>query len=54
MALAGLDIVPWEKVTFPPPTAIGIQIISSSNIPRSSIAIAIPIISIRVSILDAS
>jgi len=54
IALAGFDMVPWEKVTEPPPTEIGRQTIFSSNSPNSSKAIAIPIISTRVSILEAS
>ena len=53
IALAGLDIVPWEKVTLPPPTETGMQIIFSSNNPKSSKAIVIPTISTRVSMLEA-
>ena len=54
MALAGLDIVPCEKVTEPLPTETGIHRIVSSNNFKSSNAIVIPTISIRVSILEAS
>ena len=54
IAYAGFDVNPCENVTVPPPIAIGEQIISSSKRFRSSSAIAVPRISITVSILAAS
>ena len=47
IALAGFDIVPCENVTEPPPTETGKHTIFSSNNPKSSNAIVIPIISTK-------
>ncbi len=54
IAPAGFDTVPCENVTVPLPTETGVVIISSSKHLKSSSAIAVPTMSITVSMLEAS